>query len=71
MSERVVAQIMWDDEEKMSFINWNAEELPMTSTDVADQQFCVDVIDGAREDIALMEVVVRSLVYAEFDGRIH
>ena len=55
----------------MSFINWNADELPMASTDVADQQFCVDVIDGAREDIALMEVVVRSLVYAEFNGYMH
>jgi hypothetical protein len=68
MSERVVAQIVWDDEEQMSFINWYADELPMASTDVEDQQFCVDVIDGAREDIALMEVVVRSLVYAEFKG---
>lgn len=68
MSERVVAQIVWDDEEQMSFINWNAEEMPMASTNVEDQQFCVDVIDGAREDIALMEVVVRSLVYAEFKG---
>ncbi len=71
MSERVVAQIVWDDEEKMSFINWNAEEMPMTSANVEDQQFCVDVIDGAREDIALMEVVVRSLVYAEFKGYMH
>ena len=71
MSERVVAQIVWDDEEQMSFINWNVEEMPVASTDVVDQQFCVDVIDGAREDIALMEVVVRSLVYAEFKGYMH
>jgi hypothetical protein len=71
MSERVVAQIVWDDEEKMSFINWNAEELPMASTDVADQQFVVDVVYGVIQDIALMEAVVRSLVYAEFKGYMH
>ena len=43
----------------------------MASPDVNDQQFVVDVVDGVVQDIELMELIVQSLVYAEFDGRIH
>ena len=71
MTDRIVGRIVWDEEEQMSRIEWDAREMPMASPDVSDQQFFVHVIDGAREDIALMEVVVRSLVYAEFKGYMH
>jgi hypothetical protein len=71
MTDRIVGRIVWDEEEQMSRIEWDAKEMPMASPDVNDQQFVVDVVDGVVQDIELMEMIVQSLVYAEFDGRIH
>lgn len=71
MTDRIVGRIVWDEEEQMSRIEWDATQMPMASPDVNDQQFVVDVVDGVIQDIELMELIVQSLVYAEFDGRLH
>jgi enoyl-[acyl-carrier-protein] reductase (NADH) len=71
MSDRIVGRIVWDEEEQMSRIEWDAAQMPMGSADVNDQQFVVDVVDGVSQDIELMEMIVHALVYAEFGGRMH
>ena len=71
MSDRIVGRIVWDEEEQMSRIEWDARQMPMGSADVNDQQFIVDVVDGVSQDIELMELIVNALVYAEFEGRLH
>lgn len=71
MSDRIVGRIVWDEEEQMSRIEWDAAEMPMGSADVNDQQFVVDVVDGVSQDIELMEMIVHALVYAEYEGRMH
>jgi protein-tyrosine phosphatase len=71
MSDRIVGRIVWDEEEQMSRIEWDAAQMPMGSADVNDQQFVVDVVDGVSQDIELMEMIVNALVYAEYQGRMH
>lgn len=71
MSDRIVGRIVWDEEEQMSRIEWDAAQMPMGSADVNDQQFVVDVVDGVSQDIELMELIVHALVYAEYGGRMH
>jgi protein-tyrosine phosphatase len=66
-----VGRIVWDEEEQMSRIEWDAAQMPMGSADVNDQQFVVDVVDGVSQDIELMELIVNALVYAEYQGRMH
>ena len=71
MSDRIVGRIVWDEEEQVSRIEWDAAQMPMGSADVNDQQFVVDVVDGVSQDIELMELIVNALVYAEYQGRMH